>query len=285
MILDNIVPIFIILIGSVGLILHTICICCLLKFKTFANCFGYICLCLSITKATIICILCFHDLYNFETDITSAFEITLLKRMVGCIVIYLWSFISLGHLFITINRLIAAFFVALYYNKFNKKVSLMYTLSIFLITTIICIPLLDNDCKFYYNPIFKIFVYLNTPCTFYLDNILTKYMNMVFLKVSHGKIFTNNSMSTTNKKILSKERIFAFQCFFGTVSLATMNIVFGFMEQTTAFSHYSSSITVATLTYLTSDAVILILCNSEIRKIFTTNIYNKIKTIVCTGQH
>uniref|UniRef100_A0AC35TXZ2 7TM_GPCR_Srx domain-containing protein n=1 Tax=Rhabditophanes sp. KR3021 TaxID=114890 RepID=A0AC35TXZ2_9BILA len=263
------------LVMSVGLILNTTCIYLLIKLTIFKNCFGYMCLCLTITKTLNILLFALLFFAHFQPP-----------NFIDPLKKYVWAASSIGNLFLTINRLIAVKYPTFYYKKFKTKVSVMYTFSIYVVSIILCLPYLKNDCIFYYDLNRRYFIYVESFCKFYFDNILTRYISFLLCGIQliidifiltkiikHSKNViqcTSNSQPATSKSTFSKEHIFAFQCIFGNMALLFVSLFYTLGQSVTEYWFNFKVVSIfVSLIYLATDTIILISFNSEIRKTFT----------------
>uniref|UniRef100_A0AC35U2K6 7TM_GPCR_Srx domain-containing protein n=1 Tax=Rhabditophanes sp. KR3021 TaxID=114890 RepID=A0AC35U2K6_9BILA len=197
-------------------VIHAICIYSIIKLKAFKNCFGYICFIISITECFLILISAFYIFY--DADIEPKSKISIFRRLTGVMQMYLWTALAIGHLYQCLNRMVAVIWSTFYYLKFNTKVSLVCATSIWFLSIFFILPYIDDRCQYYYDPLNKKWEYLDTA---FMRIIIKKSKKVV--KTDHT--IKNNSQITKNH-ISTKEKMFAFQCFFLTLSLLINSMVY-----------------------------------------------------------
>uniref|UniRef100_A0AC35TTQ9 7TM_GPCR_Srx domain-containing protein n=1 Tax=Rhabditophanes sp. KR3021 TaxID=114890 RepID=A0AC35TTQ9_9BILA len=276
------------------LILHFICIYSILKLKSFRNCFGYICLSASITECCLIFLSSFYILYNFETRSSGKFDATVPERLMGALKSYLWKVLDLQYLFQSINRCIAINFPTYYYKKFDTKVSVIYTSSVWILGIFLILPYMDDRCQYFYNSFYKTWEMSDSPCRYLIREILTDYfLIMCFVAELTIDIFVIKTILKRSRKaqktknvvkinqttpvrtytIFTKENIFAFQCFYSTISAFINSIIYGIIFSIRDPTFDTKFITNAiSILYLSLSSIILISCNADVRNLLSEKI-------------
>uniref|UniRef100_A0AC35TZX1 7TM_GPCR_Srx domain-containing protein n=1 Tax=Rhabditophanes sp. KR3021 TaxID=114890 RepID=A0AC35TZX1_9BILA len=290
------VKIIYILLITIDVVSNSLCIYSISKLKSFKNCFGYLCFCISVTVIILTTVKGFYCFYKFDTKEDEAIhQITISERLIGAFMNYLWILLRFEHLFLTINRVMAIFFPIFYYQKFHDKASIIY-IALMLVTSItFAVPYLDDRCIFYYNAKSEIWEFLNTPCKILIDQFSTLYLNIALIIAELLMdasviyyIFKRTKQKITIKQLpnlktehlpqnnrirdmlFTTEHIFAFQCVFWNISLFINTVIFTGLNSIIKSPFYLSfAQNINDLVYFSFDAILLIVSNKDVRNLLS----------------